>query len=140
MKKRAYLYPIGLTAFLLLNSARPAPGPDLGGVVGVDKVLHFFFFGLLATTLIRTPHFQKTGRTFLAWVLVVGVGILDEALQSFSPYRTTDFFDLISDALGAGLAIGLYRHWPRYRNLLEYRPGPSKPSPSPATLSSSQVS
>ena len=136
MKGSSIIYPLCLTALLFLNSARPVPGPDLGGVAGVDKVLHFFFFGLLATTWIRTSYFSSPRRLGWAWLLTVGIGALDEAFQSFSPYRTTDYLDLVADGLGAALAISVYHFWPTYRKILERKTLNWKAPTSTATESS----
>lgn len=136
MKGSSIFYPLCLTALLLVNSARPVPGPDLGGVAGVDKVLHFFFFGLLATTWIRISFFSTPDRMGWAWLLTLGTGALDEAFQSLSPYRTTDYLDLVADGLGAALAITVYHFWPTYRKILEIKtlswkaPAPTVTEPS----------
>jgi len=46
-------------------------------------------------------------RTLLfAFVLCVGYGILDEIHQYFVPDRFADVVDVLSDALGAGVAVG----------------------------------
>ncbi len=132
MKWTVYAYPLGLSALLFLNAARPVPAPDIGGFSGIDKALHVLFFGLLALTLLRTPHFAGSRGPFAAWILTLSVGATDELLQLLSPYRTTDPFDLFADAFGAALAITVYRLWPPFRNLLETPLHPRSPVRQPS--------
>jgi hypothetical protein len=45
---------------------------------------------------------------FLAFILTVGYGIFDEWHQSFTPYRTSSFSDVMLDITGAILALWLF--------------------------------
>lgn len=89
------------------------PNPLGARLPGSDKLHHGAAFGLLGFLLavgyfaaFRLSRTQKA-----AWVVVtgVGLGILDELHQMFTPGRTLDVFDVVSDA--AGVALGLLVYW-----------------------------
>lgn len=90
--------------------------PDLG-FANIDKVAHFFVYGLLATLTVRLG---RSGRA--AWFALLAVsafGVTDEFHQSFVPGRSCSAADWVADTLGAALAVGCYAGWERYRRLLE---------------------
>lgn len=124
---RAYLWPVLLacTLFAASGSSQMAL-PDPGLRLPTDKVGHFFIFGLLATSLLRTPPFRDgRWRQLLATVLIISIfGALDEFRQSFTPGRSVEFADWIADTLGAILAVICYAKWQRYRRFLEWRKRP----------------
>jgi len=89
--------------------------------VGIDKLAHFGVFGLLATLVLRMPQvWNRAGwRGWIAVVAVSAFGATDEWHQSFTPGRSVEFADWISDTSGAALAVSLYLNWSWYRRLLE---------------------
>ena len=67
-----------------------------------DKVSHFLAYGILSALayrpLYRTGHANPLiGALFLS----LFIGVLDETIQSFMPYRSASFADLAADGLGA---------------------------------------
>ena len=96
----------------------------------LDKLAHFLVFGALATSWVRLPRFRSWPRLGLciSWILAAGFGALDEFHQSFTPGRVVEVGDWIADALGAALAVILYRGWPAYRRMLERPVGSGKTS------------
>lgn len=119
---RAYLVPVALSLLLFAHAFRFAPGPQIEGPPHFDKLLHFLFFGFLATTIIRIPRVRsRSFGPWLAWLAATLIGVLDEIFQGFSPFRTADPLDVLADSLGAALAIFLYLKWPHYRRILESR-------------------
>lgn len=100
---------IGWAAFLFVLSSQPAlPSPP-----GInDKMAHALGYGLLGVLcLIGLTEGEWTGVTWrrglLAVMLAVAYGVTDEFHQSFVPGRSPDVADLVADAVGAGLAVGL---------------------------------
>ncbi len=78
-------------------------------VPGMDKVLHFALFGLVAFGL----HFATRGRvwTLRVWrgralavpaavLIPLAVAVVDEGVQALSPHRSADGVDLLADLLG----------------------------------------
>lgn len=109
-----WLYPILLAIMVVIASGRShiAAPP----VVGVDKLIHFSVFGLLATAVARCPGVHR----FRYAILIVSLfGISDEIRQSFTPGRSVEFADWVADTTGAVIAIVLYAFWPWYRRRLE---------------------
>lgn len=77
-----------------------------------DKVFHFFEYGIYAglwyRALWRTTRlsFYGWGWTGVATILVCTVfGVGDELYQTFTPYRSSDRYDLAADASGAMAAV-----------------------------------
>ena len=95
------------------------PGPD---VIGFDKVVHFFVFGLVGTLIFRGLRFGllEWKRFWTSLLAVALLGTLDEVLQHFNPQRYSDVLDWVADVSGAALALLLYRGWPLYRRVLEF--------------------
>jgi VanZ family protein len=112
---RGWLWPLVLAAFIVVASGRSSvAAPE---IVGIDKVTHFFVFGLLATLVVRNgfPRSQ-------AWIAVVAVsvfGLTDEWHQSFTPGRRVEVADWVADTLGALVAVACYVGWPAYQRCLE---------------------
>ena len=71
--------------------------PSVGGIVGLDKVVHASLFGALAAC--------TSWRFGRGLVLVLGYAVVSEVLQATLPIaRTGDPLDAIAD--GAGAALG----------------------------------
>lgn len=80
------------------------------GFAGIDLVIHFFEYGLLAFLICWM--LSKENLRFLnrylfvtSWLLTVGYGFLDELHQAFVPTRQMSLWDLLADALGAGVIL-----------------------------------
>jgi VanZ family protein len=82
------------------------------GFIATDKLLHALVFGGLSLLLARTVHYFRAGFS-LAKKLGLGcvgaslLGLLLEVFQSFTRYRSADFWDWFADTVGALLAVGL---------------------------------
>lgn len=89
-------------------------------VVGFDKVIHFFAYGLLGTLVVRLPRVRRlrAGAFWAAVAVATGYGVFDELYQSTTG-RHADVYDWIADALGSAFFVALYLRWARYRRLLE---------------------
>ena len=78
---------------------------------GQDKLFHAAAFGTLGFLALGSMRPAETGypagRRLLAFLLVVGYGILDEFHQSFVPGRSVDSLDVLADAAGGIIGIGL---------------------------------
>lgn len=108
----------------LLYGAAFAEKPPAGpGIVGFDKVAHFFVYGLLGTLFFRSQRGAFLGRRrwLAAFGATMAVGVADELLQAMNPNRSFGVDDWVADAAGAALAVTLYRSWGWYRRLLEWR-------------------
>lgn len=102
---------------LWLSSLTPAELPQAAFLLS-DKAEHLIAYavgGWLAATAIRAGRRTATvaGWIVPAIVLVAAFGVLDEAVQTFTPGRTGgDLYDWIADLLGAlaGALISLLVH------------------------------
>jgi VanZ family protein len=121
---RAYLWPLLLPiAIFAASGAQQLATPDLGFQFSKDKLAHFLVFGLLATSILRTPRLKQLNtRSLLTAVLLTSAyGGFDEIRQSFTPGRSVELADWLADSLGALVAASLYTYWRGYRELLEWR-------------------
>lgn len=91
-------------------------------IAGIDKVAHFFVFGLLATLVARVPVVGSWRWLGIWWAVFVvsAYGITDEFHQSFTPGRSVEVADWIVDTAGSILAVFVYARWRVYRSALEW--------------------
>ena len=87
----------------------------------MDKWMHFFFFGLLATLIFSLNPFHKHHLNWIFSILFTSLfGTLDEFHQSYTVGRHFEIADIVFDSLGAFTATTLYIKWKQYRKLLEH--------------------
>lgn len=116
---RDWLWPLALAATVFTASGRSqVAAPE---ITGIDKVAHFFVFGLLGTLIARVPSVAGWRGLGVFWAVVLTsvYGFLDEFHQSFTPGRSVEFTDWLCDTSGAALAVAIYAYWRFYRGLLE---------------------
>lgn len=121
----AYLFTALLTIAIFLASGSPRLAtPDLGFTFSKDKLAHFLVFGLLATSLLRTPQLasRRWKGALIAVLLTSAYGAGDEFHQSMTPERSVEFADWIADTAGAVVAVVVYLKWDLYRKVLEWKP------------------
>ena len=87
----------------LLFFPEPAFVPSITAVI-TDKALHALVFGALAVMLWVLAGSRAALGVF---VVVLGIGVLDELHQAFIPDREADIRDLLADAAGAAFALCL---------------------------------
>ena len=79
----------------------------------LDKAGHFFEFGLLgfllAVGFFNSFSLPSSVKSFLSFGSGLILAILDEFHQAFVPLRKSDLFDVLADAAGLVLGIGLFR-------------------------------
>jgi VanZ family protein len=111
-----------LTIFGLSGSSQLAV-PKLNYLFATDKIGHFLIFGLITTSLLRTPYLYKKKKfgVLLAIILTSCYGFFDEWRQAMTPGRNVEFADWVADTLGALIAGIAYYRLRIYRNLLEYQ-------------------
>ena len=106
---------MALATLIFTASGFPAASGPV--IPGIDKVVHFAIYGLLATLVCRLG--RGWSAAVWAFLATAAHGGLDEWHQSFVPSRSAEVADLIADALGAAMAVVLYTGWSRYRLWLE---------------------
>jgi VanZ family protein len=96
-------------ALIFFLSAQPdLPRPDSGWLdLLVSSGAHLFFYAILALLLNWALGNGVLGLA-LAFGLALLYGVSDEFHQSFVPGRVPDLLDLVSDGLGAGLALAAW--------------------------------
>ena len=114
---RAYLWPVLLVIVIFVCSGSDnLATPDLGLQFHIDKLAHILVFGLVATSILRTPKFKDLSlRSMLTAALITSVyGACDEFRQSLTPTRSIEFADWLADTFGAFVAVAFYAKWHWY--------------------------
>ena len=88
------------------------PGVDVPPLFfGKDKLFHAVVFGILGFFALGAMKTTADGhRVFQPWlavVLVIVYGVLDEFHQHFVPGRSSDIYDVMADAVGGMLGVWL---------------------------------
>jgi VanZ family protein len=112
---------------IFVQSSHPSPEiePDWPYF---DKVLHFTAYALLGALFLRA--FKTTRiKHHLKLIFVLSVlfsalyGISDEIHQSFVPYRTADYRDVLADILGSILGVYIFYKIKIGKNVKITKPG-----------------
>jgi len=90
------------------------PPPDLGGesfIPHKDKVMHLGVFGLwIVLMLMAEQSYNHRKKYFLIGLIGCIYAPITELLQSLTPDRTADLWDVMADVSGVLLAIAMF-HW-----------------------------
>jgi VanZ family protein len=118
----AWLPAHGYMLLIWLLSSRTQP-VDLSDVPFHDKGVHFVEYavlGLLIARAVRRTWPALTGARFGAAVCLptIAWGYLDELHQAFVPGRFSSMADLLADALGALIGLGLFLLFEQLRGRL----------------------
>lgn len=119
---------------LLVLGNLPRMAADMSQAFG-DKHLHFAAYGCMAALL----YMSFNRHAFWAgWMGTLVLGIVDETIQSFVPYRSASLLDLLADAIGAGgtviflhlIRTAMPQAWQRITRTLEGAAARRRPIPS----------
>lgn len=89
---------------VLISRLAVLPSSSVNTAAFSDKVLHFLAFYLLS--LLVDFAFPKTSFNAFKIVFLLGYGIAIELVQSFFPYRSCSFADIVADS--TGIAVYLF--------------------------------
>ena len=99
---------------MIIGAIIPDP-QDVPVFAGNTKYFHFFGFILLAIIVYKTLNLYKCKHeNLLAVVLLAVFIVLTEVLQLFVSTRHFSFFDMLIDAAGCAVGIGVYK-WILYK-------------------------
>lgn len=91
-------------AILLIGCLWPQPG--VAGGAGIDKLLHFAAFALLAGWFGAV---LGMGRYAAVAAGLAVLGVVIEALQWVTGYRSAELLDWVADVAGVGVGLALAR-------------------------------
>jgi len=110
--KPAILLVVLLTAIAFESTLPATINNDV--VPHLDKVVHFFVFGMVAWLLAGaiSAHYKSLKSDFLvvciSIVLVALLGVGDEWIQSFTPSRHAELNDVLADIAGGVVFLLVY--------------------------------
>ena len=119
-----YLWPAILWSVVVLILTL-LPGEKLPDVpiFGIDKIVHFFIFGLLmilsAFGLYKISRQENSIQSPVLISLLYSVlfGIMIEVIQQYVPNRSFSVYDIIANVIGVGLGYLTFNIWrKRYGN------------------------
>ncbi len=112
MSIRHYIPPIGWAVVIMILSSLPVDKLPAGASIGIDKIVHFVLFLLLAHMLVvafKKQHkiYKLRAHSFtIAIIASVMYGILIEILQgTVFVSRSIELMDILADAAGASASI-----------------------------------
>jgi VanZ family protein len=90
----------------------PNPGPPVELDFPIDKIEHAIAFAILQVLALRAfryelPGILPRGMPWIAAATSTVVGAALELYQLTVPNRSAEFMDLVSDAVGAGIAAAI---------------------------------
>ncbi len=111
-------------ALIIVVSSTPNLTPPSVGIVGLDKLAHFFEYAILAVLVFRSISHLSTrmrpGLVFLLSMLFVAIfALFDETFQAYIPGRHSDVYDIVFDLLGSLLILGYLWYRNRRRHTIE---------------------
>lgn len=109
-----------MIAITIQSSFPGLPIPKLG-ISFMDKLLHFFVFGLLGWFMAKgfflsDNDFIRRHPILMACIIGFFFAFTDELHQSMVPGRTSEFMDWVADSLGILVFASLY-FWQRKKKL-----------------------
>jgi VanZ family protein len=106
---RRWAAPFLWAGCILVSTSIPGAHLPRVNVPGIDKVVHFTFYGLLGWLTVRALWGRGGGvREAIAVLAAISLfGALDEWHQQFIPGRSMDLFDWVADTSGALVGITL---------------------------------
>ncbi|GMQ30539.1 hypothetical protein Aconfl_31820 [Algoriphagus confluentis] len=90
-----------------------------------DKLIHWLVFVVqtylwCGVSLRRTPSLSNKWRVWIHFLVFgLAMGVFLEYAQQFIPYRSFDYWDMITNAIGAFSGFLIYRKWPSIKFILE---------------------
>jgi len=91
-----------LLFFVIMISVGSVPGQanHLSAHVD-DKLLHFMAYGLMSFLSFQSIRGNRTARIIFSFLLIAGLGLIDEGIQYFLPYRNASLIDWCFDIAAA---------------------------------------
>ena len=83
------------------------PGSGVEGILGLDKVMHFAAFFVLAASLGVGYQPRNPYISMVLMLIIFGVAI--EFIQQFIPNRVFSLYDFAADLAGVVLGMAFYR-------------------------------
>jgi VanZ family protein len=77
----------------------------------IDKLIHFVLYAIYSLSLFISFNASK-GKCYTSFMISVSYGFFIECMQSFTPYRSFDLYDILFNALGS-FSMLFYLH--RYK-------------------------
>ncbi|MBI5894115.1 MAG: VanZ family protein [Deltaproteobacteria bacterium] len=98
-------------ALIFYLSSQSLEELQLPEIWNIDKVVHFFEYGVLGVLWFRAIETREKIKSaaVIAFTITFLYGISDEIHQYFVPNRNASVYDVIADGLGALAGIWFYR-------------------------------
>lgn len=110
MKK--YKFTILFALVVLILSVLPGSSFPKVKVTNIDKAVHFLLYFMLVCAMYFDNFLNKnknlTNKKLLCFfIFAVFFGAIVEVIQYFLPFRSAEWYDLLSNTVGAGFGTGV---------------------------------
>ena len=108
-----FKFTILAVVLILVAILMPASGTPTVEIPYADKIVHAGMFVVLTGCFYIEYLICKNSlpNTLYVLIAVILFAVLTEVLQSFTPDRTMDVWDLVADLIGSIVAIGIIKLW-----------------------------
>lgn len=90
---------------IFIFSLYPEPPHPPQGLRFMDKIEHFYAYSVLALLYVA----WKKKPNLKAFLIIAGIGVLNEILQLFIPGRDASFGDFFANLIGGGFTIWMLK-------------------------------
>ena len=84
----------------------------------LDKVVHlceYLLFAWLLVQALRATLLEEREYFLMAWIYATSYGLMIELIQAMLPWRSADWADALSNAVGAAIGVWLGQRIPKER-------------------------
>ncbi len=117
--RRFFIIAAAWAVFLVFLSLQPATEVELflpfDFMASLAHAAVYFVLAALLCIALRFWKYPLTSLSIVAFIYTTIWGIINELVQFYEPTRSPSIADVISDAIGAVLAIALFSWWRKKR-------------------------
>src|SRR6478752_3314982 len=108
-----YILSLGWTLVILILTTIPGKAIPEVSIIGIDKLVHCFIFGLLTflTAFDLKNHGSNAKPLRTAVIYSISYGIFIELIQNFVPGRSCSIYDVIANSLGALIGYLCFKYY-----------------------------
>ena len=111
---------VALVFFVLMVLLGSVPGNrQVLDEVATAKVWHFGAYGFLSIAVFFSLKYRPVPRALFTLLVIALLGAMDEAIQSFLPYRAGKFEDWTFDVLTGAICVGALYAWMKLHEWLK---------------------
>jgi VanZ family protein len=118
---KKYLLTLGWALFILIATLIPGKTIPSVPIFGIDKLVHFFIFGVLIFLWLYDSNKDSVNRLKKqhSFMLSILYGISIEFIQYYIPGRSCSIYDIIANSIGVALGYYAFTIYKKKKNILD---------------------